>query len=126
MYPLREMIFSMYYVVSLPEKNGLEFLSPYIFMEHSGGESGYIDYSPREYMVKGFSSFESAVLEARLIFKTLAEHNSKRHVEFAKGLYVLDHDSDKLSEDLTPYIVRGLECISDLTNLKGEIELDGK
>lgn len=116
----------MYYVVSLPEKNGLEFLSPYIFMEHSGGESGYIDYSPREYMVKGFSSFESAVLEARFIFKTLAEHNSTRHVEFAKGLYVLDHDSDKLSEDLTPYIVRGLECISDLTNLKGEIELDGE
>ena len=120
------MVFSMYYVVSLPEKNGLEFLSPYIFMEHSGGESGYIDYSPREYMVKGFSSFESAVLEARLIFKTLAEHNSRGHVEFAKGLYVLDHDSDKLSEDLTPYIVRGLECISDLTNLKGEIKLDGE
>lgn len=117
------MVFNMYYVVSLPEKNGLEFLSPYIFMSHSGGENGYINYSPREYMVKGFTSFESAVLEAESIFETLAEHNSKGHVEFAKGLYILDPDDDKLSEDLTPYIVRGLESVSDLTNLKGGIEL---
>lgn len=116
----------MYYVVSLPEKNGLEFLSPYIFMNHSGEKGGYIDYSPREYMVKGFSSFEPAVLEAKLIFETLAEHNSKGHVEFAKGLYILDSNSDKLSEDLTPYIVRGLEFVRDLTNLKGGIELDGE
>lgn len=116
----------MYYVVSLPEKNGLEFLSPYIFMSHSGGENGYINYSPREYMVKGFTSFESAVLEAESIFETLAEHNSKGHVEFAKGLYVLDFNSNKLSKDLTPYIVRGLEHLSYLTNLKGEIELDGE
>lgn len=114
----------MYYVVSLPEKNGLEFLSPYIFMNHSGGEDGYIDYSPREYMVEGFSSFESAVLEARLIFETLVDYSPKKHIEFAKGLYVLDYNSDKLSEDLTPYIVRGLEYVNDLTHLKGEIELD--
>lgn len=116
----------MYYVVSLPEKNGLDFLSPYIFMNYSGGEDGYIDYSPREYMVKGFSSFESAVLEAKLILETLAEHDPKKHIEFAKGLYVLDYNNDKLSEDLTPHIVRGLELVKDLTNLKGEIELDGE
>ena len=116
----------MYYVVSLPEKNGLEFLSPYIFMNHSGEKGGYIDYSPREYMVKGFSSFESAVLEAELIFETLAEHSSKGHVEFAKGLYVLDSNNDKLSEDLTPYITRGLEFVGGLTKLKGEMELDGE
>lgn len=114
----------MYYVVSLPEKNGLDFLSPYIFMNYSGGEDGYIDYSPREYMVKGFSSFESAVLEAKLILETLAEHSTKKHIEFAKGLYVLDYNNDKLSEDLTPHITRGLELVKDLTNLKGEIELD--
>lgn len=116
----------MYYVVSLPEKNGLEFLSPYIFMNHSGEKGGYIDYSPREYMVKGFGSFESAVLEAESIFETLAEHDTRKHVEFAKGIYVLDSDNDKLSEDLTPHIARGLELISDLTNLKGEIELDNE
>ena len=114
----------MYYVVSLPKKNGLEFLSPYIFMDYSGGECGYVNYSPREYMVKGFSSFESAVLEAKLILEALAEHNTKKHVEFAKGLYVLDFNNNKLSEDLTPYIVRGLDFVDDLTNLKGEIELD--
>ena len=114
----------MYYVVSLPEKNGLEFLSPYIFMNHSGEKGGYIDYSPREYMVKGFDSFESAVLEAESIFETLAEHSYKGHVEFAKGLYVLDSNSDNLSEDLTPYVARGLELVSDLKNLKGEIGLD--
>lgn len=117
------MIFNMYYVVSLPKKNGLDFLSPYIFMNYSGGEDGYIDYSPREYMVKGFSSFESAVLEAKSILETLAEYQSKGHVEFAKGIYILDTNNDKLSEDLTPYIVRGLEFVSDLTNLRGEIEL---
>lgn len=114
----------MYYVVSLPEKNGLDFLSPYIFMNYSGGEDGYIDYSPREYMVKGFSSFESAVLEAKLILETLAEHSAKKHIEFAKGLYVLDYNNDKISEDLTPHIVQGLELVKDLKNLKGEIELD--
>lgn len=118
------MIFNMYYVVSLPEKNGLEFLSPYIFLSYSGKDGGYIDYSPRQYMSKGFKSFESAVLEANLIFETIAEYNTKGHVEFAKGMYVLDSISDKLSEDLTPYIVRGLESVNDLTNLKGEIELD--
>lgn len=116
----------MYYVVSLPEKNGLEFLSPYIFMNYSGGEDGHINYSPREYMSKGFGSFESAVLEAKLIFEALAGYNSKKHVEFAKGLYILDPDNDKLSEDLTPYITRGLEFVNDLTNLRGEIELDGE
>ena len=114
----------MYYVVSLPEKNGLEFLSPYIFMNHLGKKGGYIDYSPREYMVKGFGSFESAVLEAESIFETLAEHDTRKHVEFAKGIDVLDSNSDKLSEDLTPHITRGLEYVNDLTNLKGEIELD--
>ena len=114
----------MYYVVSLPKKNGLEFLSPYIFLNYSGGEDGYINYSPREYMVKGFSSFESAVLEAKLILETLAEYDTKKHIEFAKGIYVLDFDNNKLSEDLTPHITRGLELVSNLTNLKGEIKLD--
>ena len=75
-------------------------------------------------MVKGFSSFESAVLEAELILETLAEYDTKKHIEFAKGLYVLDFDNNKLSEDLTPYTIRGLESVNDLTNLKGEIELD--
>lgn len=114
----------MYYVVSLPEKNGLEFLSPYIFLNYSGGECGHVDYSPREYMVKGFISFESAVLEANSILEALTEHSTKKHVEFAKGLYVLDFDNNKLSEDLIPYIIRGLESVNDLTNLKGEIKLD--
>lgn len=114
----------MYYVVSLPEKNGLDFLSPYIFMNYSGGECGHVDYSPREYMVKGFSSFESAVLEAKLVLETLAEYDTKKHIEFAKGIYVLDFDNNKLSEDLTPHITRGLEYVNDLTNLKGEIDLD--
>ena len=65
------MIFNMYYVVSLPEKNGLEFLSPYIFMNHSGKKGGYIDYSPRGYMVKGFGSFDMDEEEMSHYFKEI-------------------------------------------------------
>lgn len=116
----------MYYIVSLPEKNGLEFLSPYIFLEHSGDEHGYVEYSPREYISHGFSSYEMAFLEAYQIYETISDYDSSTHIEFAQGIYVLDFDNDALSVDLTPYFRKGLESIQDPYKLKGGIKLNGK
>lgn len=114
----------MYYIVSLPEKNGLEFLSPYIFLERSGDKHGYVEYSPREYLSHGFSSYEMAFIEAFEIYDTISEYDATKHIEFAQGIYVLDFENDTLSQDLTPYFRRGLEKIEDPYSLKGDIKLN--
>lgn len=109
----------MYYIVSLPEKNGLEILSPYIYLERSGQLDGYIEYSPRANLVCGFKDFNMAVIEAYEIYHTISKFSEDTHMELAQGLYILDQDSKALSNELTQFFKKGKSYVEQVDELRG-------
>lgn len=115
----------MYYIVSLlDEYGGLEELSPYVYLERSGEVQGYVEYSPYNTPFKPFKYYELALVEAYEIYKTVLSSQENKHIEFARGLYILDLKNNKLSDDLTTYFRSGgIEQIKDPRVTKGEINV---
>lgn len=116
------MVIIMYYVVTLPEKNGLEALSPYIYLQISGKKQGYVDFSPRKNLVRSFDSFASAVEDAEKIYSTLVNLNEGVDTKFSKGIYVLDSKNDTLSIDMTEAFSNEDDIIESEDYLKGDIQ----
>lgn len=112
----------MYYIVSLPEKNGLEVLSPHIYLQLSGMSNGYIDYSHSQYLVNGFVTFEEALTQAEKIFNVVLNLMADTKTHFTKGIYVIDGNTKDLSIDLTDYFLNIDDESIDMDILKGEIK----